>query len=205
MDFDIIWKAVLIVIVGTFLLRVAGRKTISQMTLAETVIMIAIGSLLIQPVAGKNIWGTFAVGAILILSLIVLEYSQVKSDWLEKLITGKSKVLIENGVIQEKNIAKLRMTVDQLEMNLREKNVTKISDVEWATIEPNGQVGFVLKEDAQPVTKKEFKQLLQAISSQDAQLNQLTNQANTPQAQNSSLFTEVKNESNHKPLPKHLQ
>ena len=46
MDLDWIWKAVLIVLSGTLLLRIAGRKSISQMTLAQTVIMIGIGSLL---------------------------------------------------------------------------------------------------------------------------------------------------------------
>ncbi|SER21889.1 hypothetical protein [Piscibacillus halophilus] len=62
MSLDLLWKAVLIVLVGTMLLRIAGRKTISQMTLAETVIMIAIGSLLIQPVSGNNLGVTFIIG-----------------------------------------------------------------------------------------------------------------------------------------------
>lgn len=44
-------------------------------------------------------------------------------------------------------------------MKLRQHNVAVISDVRWATLEPNGQVGYELKEEAQPVTKKEFLQL----------------------------------------------
>jgi len=44
---DFIWKAVVIVLIGTLLLRIAGRKTISEMTLAETVLMISIGTLII--------------------------------------------------------------------------------------------------------------------------------------------------------------
>ncbi|HZH58601.1 MAG TPA: hypothetical protein VEY70_03280 [Metabacillus sp.] len=34
MDIDLIWKSVVIVIGGTILLRIAGRKSISQMTLS---------------------------------------------------------------------------------------------------------------------------------------------------------------------------
>ncbi|GGJ82379.1 DUF421 domain-containing protein [Lentibacillus kapialis] len=159
MELDWVWKSILIVIAGTFLLRLAGRKSISQMTLPQTVIMIGIGSLLIQPVSGKNVWVTIAVGVILIMTLFVMEYAQVKGNIFEKIITGKSKVLIENGTVNEQNMKKLRMTVDQLEMNLRMKNVKSIDDVEWATLEPNGQVGFSLKNESQPVTKKEFNQL----------------------------------------------
>ncbi|SDJ10313.1 DUF421 domain-containing protein [Salimicrobium halophilum] len=165
MEWDVIWKAALIVIVGTFLLRIAGRKTISQMTLAETIIMIAIGSLLIQPVAGRNIWQTFFVGGMLIATLLVMEFIQVKSDWMEKWITGKSKVVIKGGKLQEDTLKKVRLTVDQLEMTLRQQNVSNLGDVEWATLEPNGQLGFVLKKDARPVTQKEFRQLMEVLES----------------------------------------
>ncbi len=107
MEWDLVWKAILIVLAGTLLLRFAGRKTISQMTLAETIIMISIGTLLIQPVSGKNIWTTLIVGALLVITLITMEYLQMKSDSIEKLITGKSKILIENGTINEQNLKKI--------------------------------------------------------------------------------------------------
>ncbi|RBP87371.1 uncharacterized protein DUF421 [Cytobacillus firmus] len=159
MEFDWIWNSILVVIGGTLLLRIAGRKSISQMTLAQVVIMIGIGSLLIEPVSGESIWTTLAVGLILVLTLIIMEYAQMKSDKFEKFITGQSKMIIEDGKLNEQNLRKLRFTVDQLEMKLRQHNVAVISDVKWATLEPNGQVGYELKEEAQPVTKKEFLQL----------------------------------------------
>ncbi|QKY70648.1 DUF421 domain-containing protein [Lentibacillus sp. CBA3610] len=217
MEFDWIWKAVLIVLGGTFLLRLAGRKSISQMTLPQTAIMIGIGSLLIQPVAGENIWVTLAVGGILVGTLFFMEYIQVKGNIFEKIITGKSKVLIENGNIIEQNLKKLRMTVDQLEMNLRINNVQSLDDVEWATLEPNGQVGFTLKSDAQPATKKEFNQLssdVQEILSQlnansqmnqlRTQLNDLNNQIAQMQTQR-AMFKEIDEENQETPSPKHLQ
>lgn len=159
MELDWIWNSILVVIGGTLLLRIAGRKSISQMTLAQVVIMIGIGSLLIEPVSGESIWTTLAVGLILVLTLVIMEYAQMKSDKFEKFITGQSKIIIEDGKLNEQNLRKLRFTVDQLEMKLRQHNVAVISDVRWATLEPNGQVGYELKEEAQPVTKKEFLQL----------------------------------------------
>lgn len=208
MDWSWIWKGILIVLVGTLLLRVAGRKTISQMTLAETVIMISIGALLVQPIANKNIWVAFGSGGVLVLTLIIMEYSQVKVDGLEKLITGQSKILIENGEPNEKNLKKFRMTVDQMEMKLRQKNVTNMNDVELATLEPNGQIGFTLKQEAQPVTKKEFQQLQQSVNqlttSQSEQLNQQLDRIQKVLSQN-NLFTEVKNNAHKNPPPKHLQ
>jgi uncharacterized membrane protein YcaP (DUF421 family) len=207
MEFAWIWKAVLIVLAGTLLLRIAGRKSISQMTLAQTVIMVGIGSLLIQPVAGKNIWTTIGVGLILVLTLMGMEFLQVKSDRVEKMITGKSKTLVENGVINEPNFKKLRMTVDQLEMKLRQNGVSKITDVKWATLEPNGQVGIELMKQAKPVTMKEFQQL-QAQIQEIKNLLQIQPTSSHPISQErptEDIFAEIQDNSAVKTPPKHLQ
>ena len=202
MDWDFIWKAIIIVIAGTFLLRIAGRKTISQMTLAETVIMIAIGSLIIQPVSGRNLGVTIIIGAVLVACLLLLEIIQVKSNTMEKLITGTSLTLIENGKLIEKNLVKARMSVDQLEMNMRQKSISKIEDIQYATIEPNGQFGFILKPEAQPITKKEFQQLLEKFSAYEAQALQNQQQQSTT---NHNIFTEVAQKSHETPPPNHLK
>jgi uncharacterized membrane protein YcaP (DUF421 family) len=208
MDWNLLWKAVLVVLGGTVLLRFAGRKSLAQMTLAQVAIMIGIGSLLVQPVVGKNIWTTFIVGGVLVLTLITLELVQLKFDWFEKMITGKSKVLIENGNIQEKQLKKLRLSVDLLEMQLRKSQVTNIRDVQWATLEPNGQLGLVLKESAQPATKGEIQQLRDEISAMKQRMtaNQPTLESLAPSPSSSqNLFTEVKNKGHKETPPKQLQ
>lgn len=193
MDLNWIWKAVLITIIGTFLLRIAGRKSISQMTLAQVVIMIGIGSLLIQPLAGKSIWVTFGVGITLVVTLVLMEFLQLKSDVFEKLITGKSKILIENGKLNEDTLKKLRFTIDQLEMKLRQNSISSISDVKWATLEPNGQLGFELNEQAKPVTRKEWNILFQEIQLLKIMMDPTCKPSRVTNELEGNLFTEVKN------------
>jgi uncharacterized membrane protein YcaP (DUF421 family) len=50
MDLSFIWKPFLLIISGILLLRISGRKSISQMTLAQTVVMISIGTIIVQPI-----------------------------------------------------------------------------------------------------------------------------------------------------------
>jgi uncharacterized membrane protein YcaP (DUF421 family) len=207
MDWDLIWKAVAIVIGGTFLLRIAGRKSISQMTLAQTVIMIGIGSLLIQPIAGENMGTTLLAALILVLTLITIELLQVKIDPLESLVTGKSRLLIKGGMIQEKNLRKMRMTVDQLEMTLRLQSVERIEDVQWATLEANGRVAYLLKKEAQPVTKYEFdqlKSLLEAVLENQQKTDKIKTEELPPEQQD-TLFAEVNRRGHKNVPPKHLQ
>jgi|GEM_PF-570557 len=163
MEWDWIWKSVLIIVGGTILLRVAGRKSISQMTLAQTIIMIGLGSLLIQPIAGENMWVTLGASAVLVLTLIAMEWGQMKSDRFETWITGQAIVVIDQGKLRVDNLKKMRLTVDQLEMRLRLNQVSKISDVQYATLEPNGQLGIMLKDEKSPATKQEIEALKQEI------------------------------------------
>lgn len=154
------WEAFILVFAGVLLLRMAGRKSISQMTLAQTVVMISIGSIIIRPIVETSVWKTILASAIFIGSLILMEYLQVKFNFFEKFITGKSKIVIENGKLQPANMRKLRFTADQLEMRLRTSGISKISDVKMATLEPNGQLGYELMDDAKPLTVGEFKKLM---------------------------------------------
>jgi uncharacterized membrane protein YcaP (DUF421 family) len=95
-----------------------------------------------------------------------MEYIQTKNDKFESFITGKGILVIENGVAIEKNLKKLRLTFDQLEVRLRQENVKSIADVHLATVEPSGQIGLLLKEYAQPATKQDIQILINYLHSQ---------------------------------------
>ncbi|MGG0643893.1 DUF421 domain-containing protein [Sporosarcina gallistercoris] len=207
MDWHLLWKAIFVALVGTFLLRLAGRKSISQMTLPQTVIVIGLGSLIVQPIVGHDIWSTFTVGLVLVLTLIMMEYSQVKLDKMEHLITGRAKLIIKDGVIQEKTLHKLRFTVDQLEMKLREQGISRVSDIKWATLEPNGQVGCEFMESAKPVTKQDLHVLRLEIESLRSLLSDKSGLTSSPQnpSSDNSLFTEVANKRDNADRPKHLK
>ncbi|WP_216830785.1 DUF421 domain-containing protein [Alkalihalobacterium elongatum] len=201
MDFHWVWKAIIIVFIGIMILRLGGRKSISQLTVSQTVIMISIGNLMIQPVSERNIWITFLIALLLVLTLIFIEFLQVKSDKVESFFTGKAIVVIEDGVINTKNLKKLRLTVDQLEMRLRQSNVQHISQVKWATVEVSGQLGLILDEQSQLATKKDIQTLLDYIHAThpvSPPPPNITHLNTTP-----TLFTEPKTRKHENGAPPH--
>ncbi|MCT2536372.1 DUF421 domain-containing protein [Aquibacillus koreensis] len=191
MDFHFIWKAIVIVIGGVLILRLAGRKSISQLTVAQTVMMIAVGSLIIQPVGDRNIWITMVITLLMVITLILIEYLVLKSNKMETFIYGKSFIVVENGRINEQNLKKLRLTVDMLEVRLRQQNIGKISDLQWATIESNGQLGYMLKPEQQYATKEDIQMLKSLMESY--QLNPPTDNTTPPTNMSDNIFTEVRN------------
>lgn len=183
-----IGKALFLIIAGILLLRIAGRKTISQMTLPETIIIISIGTIIVEPVAQESLLGTILATSTFIGTLVVAEILQIKFNRLETFLSGKAKVVIQNGQIQTDALRKLRLTVDQLELRLRQQGIANFSDIKTATIEPSGQLGYEWTEDAKPLTVGEFKKLMQAYikneeSKESPQINifdEITEKKSTP-------------------------
>ncbi|MBE5979973.1 MAG: DUF421 domain-containing protein [Paenibacillaceae bacterium] len=188
MDYSLIWKTIIIFFAGKLILRLGGRKSISQMTITQTIVMVGIGSLLIQPIAEKGIRGTLLIAFLFTMLMVLSEYLEIKFDLLESLFSGKAVVVIENGEIILKNLKKLRLTVDRLETRLRQNGVSSIKDVKTATIEVSGQIGYELKDDKKPLTKEDFITIMAEIS----QHNQLMAGYQKTQKSNSdSIFQEV--------------
>ncbi|MGJ9385323.1 DUF421 domain-containing protein [Salipaludibacillus sp. CF4.18] len=202
MDLHFIWKAVVIVIGGVLILRLAGRKSISQLTVAQTVMMVAVGSLIIQPVGDRNIWITMVITLLLVLTLIFIEFIVLKFDNLEGFFYSKAVLVVENGQINVKNLRKLRLSVDMLEVRLRQQSVQRISDLQWATIESNGQLGYMLKPEKQYSTKEDIQKLMMMM------------QSNTPQSftdnqtkayESNDIFTEVTKNKHEEEPPDYLK
>ena len=190
-NLNLVWQTILIFYVGRMILRVGGRKSISQMTITQVIVMVGIGSLLIQPVSGKGLLTTFAVALLITVLMVITEYLEMKFDILETISTGKAKIVIENGKLNIKNLRKLRMSVDRLETRLRQSGISSIEDVKYATIEVSGQVGYELNENKKPVTKEDFNLLMSEISQLKMLLGINTNpQLNQNQANN--IFSEIK-------------
>lgn len=163
MELSWLWKSILIFFIGTLILRLGGRKSISQMTISQTIVMIGLGSLLVQPIAEKGLLITFGAALVLVILMIVSEYSQVKIDALETFISGKAVIVIEDGVLNMKNLKKLRLTIDKLETRLRQVGITSIDDVKHATVEVSGQLGYELKDNKKPLTREDFIVLMGEI------------------------------------------
>jgi len=182
MNLNIIWQTVITILYGMVILRIAGRKSVAQMTISQTIVMLAIGTVLIEPLVGRDIVQTFLAVGVVLVTLIIVEKAELRWDFCEHFFTGKPVVVIADGKIQLENLKKIRMTVDQLEMQLRQASIASVNEVQWATVEPNGQFGYVLKEHYQPLTKDDYKHLLHLLNEINCRLEAIAQavQAQTP-------------------------
>lgn len=189
-----VWKSFFLIVFGMLILRISGRKSISQMTIPTTITMISIGTIIVQPIANEHISLTVVAAVIFILVLILVEALQVRWSWLERWIKGPSIIVVKDGQFLLPNMKKLRLTVDALEMKLRQQGISRLSDVKSATIESNGQLGYELHDSAKPVTLAQLESVLSMYMSGEAQKGAAV--SSTSHNQEKNLFSEINSENN---------
>jgi len=150
----ILIRSIVSFIVLLFLARIMGKKQLSQLTFFDYVVGITIGSIASTMSVDQNIkisnglislviWGVFPI----ILSLVGL-----KSRKFLKLTDGKPAIVIKNGEVLEKSMMKNQLSIDELMMLLREKDVFRLDDVQMAVFEANGELSVKKKADMEPIT-----------------------------------------------------
>lgn len=137
--------------------RSIGRKLLAQMSYFDFTVAITIGSISGSYVV-QMIEGMWVLIAPLLLTLLAIsfDYIHLKSLNLRKITEGEPVVVIQNGQILEKSLKKLRYHIDNLESQLRDKGVFDFNEVEFAVLEPHGQLSVLKKSQYLPVTPNDI-------------------------------------------------
>ena len=155
-----IWESVAILFTGFCLLRIAGKKTVAQMSGLEIITILAIASTTGHAISETGLIKTILALCSLVALLILIQFLSIKFYIIKKIFVGKATPVIQDGKIITNNLKKLRMSVDQLEARLRENGISSITDVKTASIEITGQLGYELMKHAKPVTIGDLEKTL---------------------------------------------
>ena len=90
---------------------------------------------------------------------IAVGYVALKSIHFRMLVDGEPKVVIQNGVIINKNMLREKYNIGDLLMQLRDKGIFDISEVDFAILEPNGKLSVLKKPQHCAVTLKDMNMI----------------------------------------------
>ncbi|TCZ77261.1 DUF421 domain-containing protein [Paenibacillus albiflavus] len=150
-------------VVGFFLLfiivKIVGRKIITQVTPFTFITAIVIGEILGTALYEKEagipeityamcLWGFL---------LLIVEFIGQKFLWFRGIVDGKPAALIKNGVIDRGELKKNRMNLNQLQSLLRQSDAFSIREVAYCYLEPNGSISVLKKPKYQKTTLEDFK------------------------------------------------
>ena len=140
-------------------IRLMGKRQIGDMQPGELVVTLLISEIAAIPLQDTSqplVLGIAAMFTLVSLEIII-SIAAMKSLTIRKLISGKSVVVIKNGVIDQNAMARVRLTVLDLIELLRAQDVFSLDSVSYAVLEVNGSLSVLLKEDKQPITAQDLK------------------------------------------------
>ncbi|MFK4333691.1 uncharacterized membrane protein YcaP (DUF421 family) [Bacillus sp. RC240] len=154
----VILRSVFILIILFAITKWLGKRQISQLSFFEYIAGMTIGDIAAQVSTGLDSKFFHGVFAILIFAVVPFFTGilSLKNKTARDFFEGKSTVLIKDGKILEDNLKKEKYTSDELLELLRGKNAFSVADVEFAVLEPSGELNVLLKKDHQPLTAKDI-------------------------------------------------
>ena len=154
----VILRSVFILIILFAITKWLGKRQISQLSFFEYIAGMTIGDIAAQVSTGLDSKFFHGVFAILIFAVVpfLTGILSLKNKTARDFFEGKSTVLIKDGKILEDNLKKEKYTSDELLELLRGKDAFSVADVEFAVLEPSGELNVLLKKDRQPLTAKDI-------------------------------------------------
>lgn len=149
-----ILRTIIVYILLLLLTRMMGRMVISQITFFDFIIAIVLGSVARVFAVDSNApkYSSFIVLVTFTVLTLIINYMDIKSIKFRRVINDEPIIVAQNGKIIDKNLCKVPLSINDLLMLLREKNVFDISEVEIALVEYDGKLSVLLKSEKQPVT-----------------------------------------------------
>lgn len=145
-------------------MRLMGKRQIGEFRISELVTTLVLSELAAIPITDINIPLLYALAPIImIITLeIVLSYAGTKWNVLKRAISGKPSILIARGVVNQRELLRLRIGINELVAQVRQSGVGDIADVNYAILEDDGRLTVLPKMEKRPPTVEELRDVLRS-------------------------------------------
>jgi uncharacterized membrane protein YcaP (DUF421 family) len=142
-------RTAIIYILFTFAIRLMGKRQVGEMQLSELITTFMLSELAINPIQDISIPITYSIIPLIFLFSmeVITSFIVTKSPLFRRIFMGAPSIIIKNGILNQKELARLRISISELLSELRLKDVSSIDEVDYAILEQNGKLSVFLKKD----------------------------------------------------------
>ena len=142
------------------IVRLLGKREVGNTSAFDLIVALILGEVVDEIIYG-DVTILQGVIAIVVVALwhLVNSWASFKSQIIDKITGAPPTVVIKNGQIQHKSLAKERLNKDELLSELRMMGVDDVKEVKQATLEPNGKISVLQEDWAKPVQRQDLTEL----------------------------------------------
>lgn len=160
---ELIYTALRASFVYVFLLivvRLLGKREIGNTSAFDLIVALILGEVVDEIIYG-DVTILQGVVAIVVVAIwhVVNSWASFKSKVIDRLTAAPPTVVVRNGEIQRKNLAKERLNEEEMLSELRMMGVDDVKEVKQATLEPNGKISVIQEDWAKPVQRQDLAEL----------------------------------------------
>lgn len=152
-------RSLILYIVVIFGVRLMGKRQLGELQPSELVITILISNIATLPLEDPDI--PLIIGILPILSLVcyevIMSWGTLRSLRLRRMISGRPKIVIRDGQIEQATLRDLRLSIDDLMTALRSNQIFDPGEVQFAIVETTGTISVYPKSDYRPVTRGDIQ------------------------------------------------
>lgn len=147
-------RATIIYILLIGAIRLTGKRQIGDLQVSELIITFMISELATIPIQDLSVPLVYSILPIVLLLCyeVIVSFLITKSKFLKRIFAGNPSILIRRGKLDQAELAKSRIGINEFLGELRAKSIPDISQVDYAILEQDGQLSVFLKSESQPVT-----------------------------------------------------
>ncbi len=155
----ILLRTVLVYVLLVATMRLMGKRQLGELEVSELVTTLLVSEIASLPIVDKNIPLAYAlIPLVTVLSLeVALSMVLIKFPKLKSLASARPSVLIRHGKLDQKEMQRIRISIDELISEVRQAGISSLEDVDYAILEQNGKISILARKAAQPPTAKDLQ------------------------------------------------
>ena len=149
MIWTIIFRTVLFYFLVVISYKIMGKREVGELGVFDFIISMLISQLIAICIENYKdpIWFVIVPTLILVLFQIVFAFLSLKSNKFRDILDGKESVIISNGKLNFNEMKKQKYNLNDLLLQLRDKGIRTIEEVDYAILETNGKLSVFQKQD----------------------------------------------------------
>lgn len=153
---DVLVRSIVIYLFIIIAIRIFGKKELSQLNVIDLVFILLISNSVQNAMIGNNtsiVGGVTAASSLFILNF-VLKNLFFKSKKISEFFQGDPVMLVYQGKVNKVHLDRTGISMDELMEAVREHGVEKLSEVDLAVLEVDGNISVLSKNYQKKTTKR---------------------------------------------------
>lgn len=145
---EIVFRTVIVYIAVFVLLRVAGKRELGQMSVADLVVLLVIANAVQNSMNGgdNSLTAGLVAAATLVFMNLLVERVGRRLPLFSRFVNDQPTLLMDGGELIEAHMERENVSKEDIEMAAREHGLADLSEVRMAILEPDGSISVIPRE-----------------------------------------------------------